>query len=364
MHLKVSTRWVSGAAGLLSAVLVACGGDDGGDEGDTTNTANTTQDPTNPGRNENAAADCSGAFASLPSPYGANTAIEEWGGFWADERGLVFSAIPDPLAESYEEDLPTYVFTADPSGNVENIYTVPEAAFIGAIFAKGDDLYFVEGFFDRRVMSMPRAGGSPTALTDDRVWAGPVSDGSKLYYVARPEFTNSVIAVLDPATRVPEVLLERSENEIAAIAYDQGTLFWVEREDALSEADYAIYRMPVAGGTPELIMTVPSDTAIGNFRVAGNAAFGSTLTESFGIEIHRTEFGGAPEVVADDGGLPMLIAGGSIYYGSTSGLKKNSLTFDSPSVVEGSSGKGIAAIAAGPTDLWYAAGRCIYRAPF
>jgi hypothetical protein len=360
MHMKVSARWVSGAAGLLSAVLVACGGDDGGDGADT---ANTARDPANRGGSDNVAADCSGAFASLPSPYGANTAIEEWGGFWADERGLVFSAIPDPLSDSYDSELPTYMFSVDPSGHVENIYTVPDGALIGAIFAKGDDVYFVEGFFDRRMMSMPRGGGSPTALTDDGVWAGPVSDGSKLYYAARPEFTNSVIAVLDPATRAPEVLLDRGDLEIAAIAYDQGTLFWVEREDFLSEADYQIYRMPVAGGSPELIMTVPSDTAIGNFRVAGNAAFGSTITESFGIEIQRIEFGGAPEVVADDGGLPMLIAGGSIYYGSNSGLKKNSLTFDSPSVVEGSSGKAIAAIAAGPTDLWYAEGPCIYRAP-
>jgi hypothetical protein len=299
------------------------------------------------------------------APYGANTALEEWGGFWADGQGLVFSAIPDPLAESYDSSLPTAMFKADLSGSVENIYTAPEGALIGAIFAEGDDVYFVEGLLNRRVMSMPRGGGSATALTDDRVWAGPVSDGSKLYYAARPEFTNSVIAVLDPATRMTEVLLDRADLEIAAIAYDQGTLFWVEREDFLSEADYEIYRMPVAGGTPELIMTVPADTALGSFRVVGDVAFGSTITESYGIQIERFEFGGVPEVVADDGGLPMLIAGGSIYYSSTSGgLKKNSLAFDAPSVVEGSSGKAVAAIAAGPTDLWYAEGSCIYRAPF
>jgi hypothetical protein len=358
--MKVSARWLSGAAGLLSSVLVACGGDDG----DTGNPASASPDAANPDRAGNAPADCSGAFASLMPPYGANTAIEEWGGFWADERGLVFSAIPDPLAESYDSAMPTYMFTVDPSGSVQNIYTVPDGALIGAIFAEGDDVYFVEGLLNRRMMSMPRGGGSATALTDDRVWAGPVSDGSKLYYAARPEFSNSVIAVLDPAARVPEVLIDRGDIEIAAIAYDQGTLFWVEREDFLSEEDSAIYRMPVAGGSPELIMTVPADTALGNFRVVGDAAFASTITESYGIQIERIEFGGAIEVVADDGGLPMLIVGGSIYYGSLSGgLKKNSLAFDSPSVVQGSSGKAIAAIAAGPTDLWYAVGSCIFRAP-
>jgi hypothetical protein len=358
-----STRGLNGAVGLLAAVLVACGGDDG-DTGDTGNPTDTTRDSTDPDRTGNAPADCSGAFASLMPPYGANTAIEEWGGFWADEQGLVFSAIPDPLADSYDSDMPTYMFTVDPSGNVQNIRTVPEGALIGAIFAVGDEVYFVEGLINRRMMNMPRGGGTATALTDDRVWAGPVSDGSKLYYAARPEFSNSVIAVLDPATRVSEVLIDRADIEIAAIAYDQGTLFWVEREDFLSEEDSAIYRMPVAGGTPELIMTVSADTALGSFRVVGDAAFGSTITESYGIQIERTQFGGATMVVADDGGLPMLIAGGSIYYGSTSGgLKKNSLAFDSPSIIEGSSGKAISAIAAGPTDLWYAEGSCIYRAP-
>jgi hypothetical protein len=351
----VSARWLSGAAGLLSAVLVACGGDDG--------VATSSQAPGGPGGGGNAPADCSGAFASLTPPYGANTAIEEWGGFWADERGLVFSAIPDPLLDSYESDMPTYMFAVDPSGTVQNIYTVPEGALIGAIFAQGDDLFFVEGLLNRRMKTMPRGGGSATALTEDRVWAGPVSDGSKLYYAARPEFSSSVIAVLDPATRASAVLIDRADIEIVAIAYDQGTLFWVERESSSSEEDFSFYRMPVTGGTPELIMTLPRDTALGSFGVVGDVAFGSGITESFGIQIERIELGGSIEVVAVDGGLPMLMAGGNIYYGSSSGLKKNSLAFDSPSVVGGSSGKSIAAIAAGPTDLWYAVGSCIYRAP-
>ena len=306
-------------------------------------------------------ADCSGAFALAPAPYAPNTSIEDWGGFIADERGLVFSAIPDTQQTQDTAAFRTLIIGSDTSGNLRTLYTLPEGALVGPIFAFGDDVFFVSGLLNRTIMRMPRGGGDATPVIEERLWAGPAREGNTLYYAARPSLGSSAVFALDPATNRSTLLSDQGDTEIAAIAVDRGTLYWVETDGILAETDNTLFSMPVGGGTPQVVMTFPRETALGSFRVVDEVAYGDTITDSFDIEIHRTPFGQPTQVAASSAGLPLVIADGKAYYNSSQGLTRNSLAFDAPSIVEGTAGRATYAIATSGTELWYALGACIFR---
>jgi hypothetical protein len=308
-----------------------------------------------------AAGDCSGAFALAPAPYAPITSIEDWGGFIADERGLVFSAIPDTQQTQDTAAYRTLIIGSDTSGNLRTLYTLPEGALVGPIFAVGEDVFFVSGLLNRTIMRMPRGGGDATPVIEDRLWAGPARQGDTLYYAARPSFDSSAVYALDPATSTSTLLSDRGDTEIAAIAVDRGVLYWVETDGVLAETDNTLFSMPVGGGTPAVVMTFPRATALGSFRVVDQVAYGDTITASFDIEIHRTPLGQPTQVVASSAGLPLVISDGKAYYNSSQGLTINSLAFDAPSIVDGTAGRPTYAITTSATELWYALGPCIFR---
>jgi len=334
----------------------------GGSGGDGSSGDDSSNDSSGSTTGPSTSAACDGAFTSVEAPYTPNTSIEDWGGFVADEQGLVFSALPDSTLDSYDADLPSIMVTSDRSGNLKTIYTYPDTAMPGPIFVFGDDIYFVEGLLARTIMKLPRAGGEAMLVSDDGLRIGPVSDGAKLYYAARPT-ADSSIAALDIESGASETLAQLGDVEVLAIAIDGDELYFVESEEVLSEEDYSLYRMPVSGGDPELVMQLPHDSALGSFRVVDEVAFGSGITDDFSIMINRIEFGEAPTVVEDRGGLPMLIADRKVYYSGFDGLVENSLEFDDPRVISDGGGLGIYAIAVHDSSVWYAVRGCIYEAP-
>lgn len=330
-------------------------GSGSGDDGSSSNGSQSTTDPST-------SAACDGAFTSIEEPYAPNTSIQDWGGFVADEQGLVFSALADSTLDSYDADMPSIMVASDLSGNVKTIYEYPDTAMPGPIFAFGDEVYFVEGLLSRTIMKLPRAGGEVTLVADDGLRSGPVSDGNKLYYAARPTLDSAVVA-LDIESGERETLAQRGDVEVMAIAIDGDKLYFVEGESVLSDEDYSLYSMPISGGDPELVMQLPYDSALGSFRVVDEVAFGSAITEDFSIIINRIEFGEAPTVVEDRGGMPMVIADDEIYYNGFDGLVENSLDFDDPHVISDGGGLGIYAIAVHESSVWYAVRGCIYEAP-
>lgn len=352
--------------GALIALGTGCGGSSGEDEdpegGSGSGGSGSGSDGSPSTTGPSTSSECEGAFTSIEAPYAANTSIDDWGGFVADEQGLVFTALPDTAQDAYDVDLPSIMFTSDLSGNVKTVYTFPEGAMPGPVFTFGDDIYFVEGLLSRSIMKLPRAGGDATRVSDDGLRRGPVSDGEVLYYAARPSL-DSVIVALDVESGETQTLAERGNVEVIAIAVEGETLYFVETEDQLSEEESSLYSMPISGGDPELIMQLPYDTALGSFSVVDEVAFGSAITEDFSIAIHRIEFGEVPVLVEDEGGLPMVIDGDSIYYNAYDGLVENSLEFDDPRVISDGGGQGIYAIAVSDSSVWYAVQRCIYEAP-
>lgn len=349
---------------LLGVVAVACGDEGEGSPGGEGGSGGSSAAPST------SSVECTGEFARVMDPYTPNTSLEGWGGFFVDEQGLVFSLMHNAMsaAEAATDMYPQLIMKSDLSGNMETLHT--SDSMIGPILVHGDDVYFVEGLLGRTIMRIPRAGGEAVSVTQNRLWAGPVESGGLFYFAARPsaDMVTSIGAAgvysLDPETGMTTLLADQGDSTISAIAVDGGTIYWIETGDILSDTEpYALWSMPAAGGASQLVMMLPNDTGISNFRVIDGVAYGSTFSLSGDVEIHRTPLGGTPEVAEDSGGFPMLIAGDNIYYGALSGLTKNSLSFDSPTVIEGTSGKSIYSLAMGPTDLWYAIGPCIYRLP-
>lgn len=342
-------------------MFMGCG-DDGGDGGDDGGGDSV------PGGDDDASpavssADCTGAFATTPAPYTPNTSIDLWGGFYADDQGLVFSVISDTTAPEYdaEAEYPSQLMVADTSGNVETLFTYPDTAMPGPIVAHGDDVYFAYGLLGSELAKIPRQGGEPTIITD-AFEAGLTSDGTKLYFASSEEIGVMAVESLDLATG-ERTSLASTEKDVVGIAVDGSTVYWIEQENLALDEPADLYQVSSEGGDAQHVMTIPADMGLGSFHVTGGAVYGSTITDDLEIQIHRAALGGASyEVVEDQGGVPMVFSGTAAYYGGV-GLIRNSLAFDNRTVVEGSSGRSIYAIAVGPSDLWYADHGCLFRAP-
>lgn len=303
--------------------------------------------------------DCSGAFAKVQAPYSANSGFDDISVFAVDEQGLVFSALPDSNLGENTSDLPNLLMTSDLTGKLGTLRETTTGFFNNLVF-DGDDIIFTEGFVGRKIVRMPRAGGSETVLVED-VLEGAFADASSLYYFARGDGGHIILFSLPRAGGTPTALADRGSIGLRGMAFEGDTLYWSEETTSFSGEPVSIYLMKVDATQPTLLATIPSDTA-GGLAVSGGVVFSTLITDSFDIATFRVDAGKAP-VPMGETGLPFLLADGQAYYGGSGGITRNTLSFDAPTTVSGTGGKSIYAIASGPTDLWYATAGCLFRAP-
>jgi hypothetical protein len=304
---------------------------------------------------------CDDAFATVPSPYTPNTSLEEWGGFAVDERGAVFSAIPD---SSLMDDTSAYspvIMASDLAGNLTTLYSDDGASLFGKFILRGDSVYMLAGVVSPGIDRLDRSGGKPVEVVEGTVFAGPVLQGDFIYY-AKGGFSDSGIYRLDPETDASTLLIAR-EDEIETLDLDGDTLYWIESDGFLADTDYRLFSMPAQGGPGEFVQSLPrAALALGNFRVVDGVLFGSEITEDFDVVVTRTPIGAAPAIVEESGGVPLVIADGFAYYGSGSGgVIKTPLSFGKKTTLPGSDGRSIYSLAVGPDDLWYSEVSCIFR---
>ncbi len=347
----------------LAFAVSACGSSDkddksgnntGGSGGGTSSASGTNGAAGSPGS-------CDDAFAVVAEPYTPNTSIEEWGGFAVDEDGAVFSVIPDSTLTDDIDPYNNKILASDLDGNVSTLHTdTTGTAFYGKMLLHDDDVYMLAGLLVPSIARMPRSGGEPVEIAEE-IFAGPVLRDDFIYY-ATGGVSDAGIYQLDPDTDESTLLVAR-EDEIVTLDVDGDTLYWLESDGFLEETDYRLFSMPVDGDTPEMLQSLPrAELALGSFRVIDGVLFGSELTEDFDVIVTRTPIGEASETVEDNGGLPMVIDGGFVYYGSGSGgITKAPLSFDSKTTVPGTAGRSIYSIAVGPDDLWYSEVSCIFR---
>lgn len=354
-------RGIFVAAVCLAFSTAGCGSDDGGSDPSSGGSGGTGGGATGGSSGTSGGtAKCDGAFAVVPSPYAANTTLDDWGGFAVDDRGAVFSAIPDSELTEDTSDLPAVIMASDLAGNVTTLYT-GDGSLFGNMILHGDSVYMLEGPIFPTIVRMDRSGGEPVEIVEETVFAGPIPGGDSIYY-ATGGVSEVGIHRLDPETGASTLVIAR-ESEVAALDLDGDTLYWIETDGLLEQTDYRLFSMPAAGGTPEMLQSLPrAELALGSFRVVDGVLFGSEITEDFDLVVTRTPIGEAPEIVEDLGGLPMVIGDGFAYYGSAgTGVIKAPLSFESKTTIAGSEGRGIYSLALGPDDLWYSESSCVFR---
>jgi hypothetical protein len=207
---------------------------------------------------------------------------------------------------------------------------------------------------------MDRRGGAPVEVVEGSVVAGPILRGDFIYYAKA--LGDDGIYRLDPDTNESTLIVAR-EDDIEAIDLDADTLYWIESDGLLEETDYRLFKMPAAGGTPEMVQAIArAPLALGSFRVFDGVLYGSEITADLDLVVTRTPIGSAPAVVDDFGGVPLVYGDGFAYYGAgTGGITKAPLSFASKSKIAGSEDHSPYAIAVGPSDLWYSELSCIFR---
>lgn len=305
---------------------------------------------------------CDDAFAVTPSPYTPNTSIDEWGGFVVDERGAVFTVIPDSTLTDDTSAYPVQIMASDFDGNLTTLYTdTTGTTFFGNLILRGDDVYMLAGLLTPGIARMDRSGGEPVTIVDETVFAGPILRDDLIYY-ATGGFSDRAIYRLDPETDESTLLVAR-EDEIDSLDLDGDTLYWIESDGILEDTDYRLFSMPAEGGTVEMVQSLPrAALALGDFRVIDGVLFGSEITADLDLVVSRTPIGEATDIVEDFGGLPMVIEDGFAYYGSASGgVIKAPLSFASKMTIAGTEGRSIYSLALGPDDLWYSEKTCIFR---
>jgi hypothetical protein len=301
----------------------------------------------------------------MDAPYGPNNTLADLGGFFADERGIVFTAIPNTT--DYEDgktanDYPSLLVAGDLDGNLKTIFT-SDTGMITNLVVDADRVYFSLLIGASQLVSVPRGGGAPMVLVERGVRSGPLTDGKRLYYRGTTDTFNDGLFAIDKTGGAPTLLTDRGDQHLRSAAIEGDTLYFVDTEGFEAENDDVLYKLELATGNIEELAKVPVE-ASGHIDVANGVVYSSLISDSFSIEIHRIEPGKVPVKTAARGGLPLVLADGFAYYpASSSGIAKDSLTFDNPATLPGSSGKTIFALAAGPNEIWYAEQHCIYRTP-
>lgn len=345
---------------LALATQVGCGsGDDspGGTAGSGNASGSGGNGNSSGGGGATSTTDCAGAFATVPAPYTPNTAFDDLAVFAADAQGLVFSALPESGSPEADE-VSNLLMVSDLQGKISTVRET-KVGFFSNLVADGDDIIFTEGFISKRVVRMPRKGGSETVLVED-VHDGAVADDSSLYYFAFVEGGGLTLFSLPIMGGTPKPLVDRGSITLRGFVIEGDTLYW--GEDALGGSDdiVSVYQMQVDASQPTLIADIPGDTA-GGLNVSGGVVFSTLLTDDLDFETFRVDAGKAPAPMGETG-VPFVLADGKAYYGGLrGGLTRNTLDFKTPTTVSGTSGKPIYAIGVGPTDLWYASKGCIFR---
>jgi hypothetical protein len=360
---KRMVRGIFVTALCLACSVAGCGSDDDGDASNSGGGGGSggSSGSGGSGGTSGSAPNCDGAFARVPVPYTPNTTVAAFGAFAVDERGAVFTAIPD---EMLMEDTSAYnpvIMASDLDGNVTTLLTSDGADIFSDLILRGDAVYMITDILFPGIKRMARSGGTPVEIVEGTVSAGPILHDDFIYYAKAPG-SDPGIYRLEPDTDTSTLLTAR-EDLIITLDRDGDTLYWIESDGVLEETDYRLFGMPAEGGTVEMLQELPrAEIAIPSFRVIDGVLFGSDITEGFDFIVTRTPIGEAPVTVEDNGGMPIAYGDGFAYYGSVSGgMIKAPLSFASKSTVAGTEDRAMYSIAVGPDDLWYSELSCIFR---
>jgi hypothetical protein len=222
--------------------------------------------------------------------------------------------------------------------------------------ADAQQFYFFadDGQGNAAIYSLPRAGGTPTKITDAGQTAQVISggvlavDATRVYWTALgvdPTQAGGTVqaAPLAGGTAATLVTVESPDVPSGGLAVDATSLYWTTNsfeEDLLG----SVYSMPVAGGPRTMLLTDVTPVQIivdgDSLYVLDEGSSGADCAPSNG-DISRVPLqGGTPEQLGNSlyGALAFAIAGSTAYVGtssSCSGASPNGTIVSLPLDVDG-----------------------------
>jgi len=315
-----------------------------------------------PPSGDGSAPDCAGAFARIDAKYALDATFSGIGGFTVDGAGMVFGLIPDPRQINDVTSIPYLIQTGTLTGATSTVYTYPSHAVMASVRADAASIYFLaHGYqIDQSIFRMPRSGGAPQVVytpTQGAI-ADFVMDDQNVYFAEG----ESIFAV-PKAGGAPKTLAERKGAQIHDLAIDAGRLYWGEQPfGTIGDAETAMWSVGPKDTTPASFGTVPKDLAINQIGASGDILVFSTIDTSANSRIYTMARGGAP-VKIDEGGNPMAIDGGDVYFNTDAGLKRMPVAGGTGAVITSGIVPYMSAIALTPTEVFYATETCIFRHP-
>jgi hypothetical protein len=315
---------------------------------------------------------CIGQIAQAEPYYAIDNGALELGGFVVDSKGMAFVGIPDIVQIVDVSKLDTYTFIVEAGtldGNVHTIFTPAKGAIPSGVSMDDTSVYFsvsvigiVGSAEDRGIFSIPRVGGQPTTIYQGSVDSGPVTDGTNFYFLGSTSNGHNAVFQIAKTGGTATTLADRGDAGLSSIAISGTDLYWVEEAGSLATSDFNIEKLSLGSGAPTLFATIPHAQAPNFIIVVGGKAVFANLPDLSNINLYTVGAGQAPVRVAMQAGAPLVASSdGTIFYGSSQGLMRSSIAFDNPTMVPNTQFKSVSGVAIGPSDVWYADHRCIYK---
>jgi hypothetical protein len=280
----------------------------------------------------------------------------------ADNAGLVIAIGADVTQLSNPGMVTDYegkIVTVDLQGTLKQIWSGEYMPV--KLAADTSNVYFqtLDMLGGSDLVSVPRAGGTPTVVLEDAVYAGPVLAGGKLYFAGSIGSVLQGIYAVDPAGGAPTLLSNRGNVQVYEIVAGPDSLYWTEFS-SLSDQQFPFFRLKFTDNTVEQLGSLPVASGADHLYVVGSDIYSSGLVETT-FPLNRVTPGHAPVTLVAETTGAISFSSSAAYYGSLSGLVKTPLDFSVTQAISGTSSLGISAVAVGPDSLWYAEQRCIYR---
>jgi hypothetical protein len=294
----------------------------------------------------------------------------------SDGTYVYYSTTPDPR-ESAPTRKPDNIVKLSVSGGTPVVLVagVEGGAGLSDLALDETDVYYF--LTDSGLSKVAKAGGTPTTIAQPktpRVTLEFTADATSIFYHE----------VLDGLVKVsknggdPTLLWATDRIYPRNFASDVDNVYFVGRqvsdfsldEDAGPRERPAVYRLPKTGGTPTKVVELTSDPSLHEdismlvadgdnlvYSTTSDRSLSSSPTTVYSVPKN----GGAAAKLADEGPA-LAAAGGTVYYGVSSGLKKVSEAGGAPVEVPGADIGLPDAIALDAESVYWSVQGCIYKA--
>jgi len=289
----------------------------------------------------------------------------------SDGTNLFYSTVPDLSAGGTTEQ-PEYIVKLPVGGGAPQTLasTTKGGPALSGFGIDDANIYYY--FFETGISKLAKTGGMPTSIVTlgFQLNCGFTLDATSIFYGDELALTQ-----VPKAGGTPTKLWSDPNVVPTNFVADADNIYFVGDPpiDVTADAGVtelsSIYRIAKTGGTPTKITQLMSDPTLGEaiwlLALDGDNLVYSTATDPFAPTVDFAIYtipkaGGTPTKIAA-AGPAFAVAGGTVYYGDRSSLKKVSEAGGAPVDLGVSTPDGVNVMALDTTNLYWERHGCIYK---